>query len=141
MRRRITNTHSRTASTCGLTASHMRSKLSLPDRSLLRNASKSASTLKSQLDTFNVDASRRRFVQNVQILDVVLARSELLEDGNVFAGTIDGVHRNVELDLPREELREFRKQWGLRALNHSSNGFRGVFGGKNSVTMRHGGQG
>lgn len=50
-----------------------------------------------------------RLVDDVKVVNLVLARAQLLQNGNIFASTPDGVDGDFELVGLVEELRELRE--------------------------------
>ena len=88
-----------------------------------------------QPDAADVEAACRRLVEHMEVLDIVLASTELLEHDDVLARAPDGVDRHLELDLARQEEGELgQKGYGHRGADCR----RGVFRREEMIPLRGG---
>jgi len=55
-----------------------------------------------QLETGSLDERRRRLVNDGEVVDLVLASAELLDNSDVLNQAPDGEYRDGESDRPRE---------------------------------------
>ena len=77
----------------------------------------STQTKQPQLDPPDLQRPRQRLVEHHQVVHLILARPELFQHPDILHRSVDGIHGNGELDLPRQEeteLRELERVWSRR---------------------------
>ena len=69
-----------------------------------------AKAKEAEFDAANIDTASGSLVENVEVIDGVRARTELLDDDYILTGTPDGIHGDAQFDLARQEKWELGQQ-------------------------------
>jgi hypothetical protein len=73
-----------------------------------------AQAKQAELHSTDLEEHRPSLIDDVQVVNLVLARPELLKNPHVLASAPHGIHGNVELDLTADEAGEFGERKFVR---------------------------